>query len=65
MKNNNSILFIAGALLAGPAIHWYVGGGGDTATTSRHLLVLIQLLVGVYLFYLGLKAPDFDNDDKA
>lgn len=44
---------LLGALLAGQAAHWYVGGAYAEHTPLRNALVLVQLAVGLGLAVYG------------
>lgn len=51
-QNDKSLFFIAGALLAGPAVYWFMFEGWTPESSGVKVLVTgIQALAGVYLIY--------------
>ena len=52
-KYQNIIWIICGALVAGPAIHWFVDGYDQSHFSARDFFVIIQALIGIGLIVYG------------
>lgn len=46
------MLLIVGALVAGQALHWFVGGASATHSNLRNGLVVVQFAIGASLLVL-------------
>ena len=58
MENKNQkhkkMFFLAGALLAAPAVYWFMMEGWTPETSKVKVLMMgVQAIFGIYLFYYG------------
>lgn len=51
---NKKMFFLAGALLAAPAVYWFMLEGWTPETSKVKVLMMgVQAIFGIYLFYYG------------
>lgn len=62
MKNKSFVWLLLGAIIAGHAGYWFIGGNYHEASTVRNLLVGLQFIVGVALFFYGWKIDKSTNN---
>jgi len=55
INKHNLVWVICGALVAGPAIHWFIDGYDASQFTARDFFVIIQALIGIGLMIYGSK----------
>ena len=54
-KKDRQMFFFAGALLAAPAIYWFMLEGWTPETSKLKVLMMgVQAMFGIYLFYYGI-----------
>ena len=59
MENKNQkdrkMFFLAGAILAAPAVYWFMLEGWTPETGKLKVLMMgVQAIFGIYLFYYGI-----------
>jgi arginine exporter protein ArgO len=53
-QKNKKMFFLAGALLAAPAVYWFMMEGWTPETSKVKVLMMgVQAIFGIYLFYYG------------
>ena len=58
------MLMIVGALVAGQALHWFIGGAAANHSGSRNTLVVAQFMVGAVLLFRAWRAQRRFADRK-
>lgn len=55
MKNDQTVLVLLGALIAGHAVYWFIGGKFHDYTTVRNTFVVLQFLIGMTMIFYNWK----------
>ena len=55
MKKKSTVWLLIGAIVAGHAGHWFIGGNYHDYSTVRNLLVALQFILGMAMFLYGWK----------
>lgn len=55
MKYKPKVWLLIGAIVAGHAGHWFIGGKYHDYSTVRNIFVSLQFLVGMAMFIYGWK----------
>lgn len=61
MKKKSTVWLLIGAIVAGHAGHWFIGGQYHDYSTVRNTFVFLQLLVGIAMFIYGWKLDKVSN----
>ena len=52
MKNRNLFLFLVILVIVTPAIHYFIAGESYYNSSTRNILVGVQVLVGIFLLVI-------------